>query len=173
MAYKFLIGHREVHQAFKWLWNCFCQPKHKVFFWLLLRDRLSTRNILKTKHMQLDSYNCVLCSLLTKETSNHIFLECPFAKECWNSIGITFQSNITITEAVLEIRSQSNHHFFMISGIMMSCAIWTFRNDFIFKNIQPDVRRVKEVFKKEIQLLFLRAKSKDSLIFDLWIQNLL
>ena len=46
-TYKFLIGHRNTHQVYKWLWSCFCQPKHKGFFWLLLKDRLSTRNILE------------------------------------------------------------------------------------------------------------------------------
>jgi hypothetical protein len=134
-AYKFLIGHRKVHQAYKWLWSCFCQPKHKVFFWLLLKDRLSTRDILRRKNMQLESYNCVRCSLNTEETSNHLFLSCPFAKECWNSISISFQSNITSTETVLEIRAQSNNRFFMISAILMSRAIWTVRNDLSFKNL--------------------------------------
>ena len=27
--------------AFKWLWKSSCQNKHKVFFWLLLKDRLA------------------------------------------------------------------------------------------------------------------------------------
>ena len=40
-AYKHLTGHRVAHAAFKW--NSTCQNKHKVFFWLLLNDRLSTR----------------------------------------------------------------------------------------------------------------------------------
>jgi hypothetical protein len=61
----------------------------------------------------------------------------------------------------------------MISAILMSWAIWTVRNDFIFNNIQPQVQRAKEIFLKEINLLTLRAKAKDSIIFDLWIQNLL
>jgi hypothetical protein len=61
-AYKFIIGHRQVPRVFGWLWKSCCQPKHKVFFWLLLKDRLSTRNILKRKNMHLEPYNCVLCS---------------------------------------------------------------------------------------------------------------
>lgn len=60
-TYNYLLGHRQVPNAFKWLWECFCQPKHKVFFWLLLKDRLSTRSILRRKNMHLESYNCVLC----------------------------------------------------------------------------------------------------------------
>jgi hypothetical protein len=46
-AYLHLIGSRQVHQAFKWLWKTSVQKRHKVFFWLLLKDRLSTRNILR------------------------------------------------------------------------------------------------------------------------------
>jgi hypothetical protein len=31
-AYKKLIGHRQVHPAFHWIWRSKCQMKHKVFF---------------------------------------------------------------------------------------------------------------------------------------------
>jgi hypothetical protein len=79
-AYKKLIGQHSVHPAFRWLWKMFCQPKYKVFFWLLLKDRLSTRNILKRKNMHLESYNCVLCHLATEKTVTHLFLECPFCQ---------------------------------------------------------------------------------------------
>ena len=60
---KQLIGYAQVHPTLKWLWNFNCQEKHKVFCWLLLKDRLRTRNILWQKSMVLDSYNCVLCDL--------------------------------------------------------------------------------------------------------------
>lgn len=81
-AYSFLIRHRQIHEGFLWPWKCFCQPKHKVFFWLLLRDRLSTRNILRRKNMHLDSFSCVLCQLNVEETVTHLFLDCSFARSC-------------------------------------------------------------------------------------------
>jgi hypothetical protein len=46
-AYRQLKGHQGVHPAFHWIWRSSCQAKHKVFFWLVLRDRLSTRELLK------------------------------------------------------------------------------------------------------------------------------
>jgi hypothetical protein len=55
-AYKALIGHSQIHESYQWLWNCFCQPKHKVFFWLLIKDRLSTKKILKRRNMHLPSF---------------------------------------------------------------------------------------------------------------------
>jgi site-specific recombinase XerC len=44
-AYKILIGTHVVDLCYKWLWKAAAQKKHKVFFWLLTKDRLSTRNI--------------------------------------------------------------------------------------------------------------------------------
>jgi hypothetical protein len=46
-AYRLLIGNIPVHQVYKWLWKSSCQNKRKFFFWLLLKDRLSTRELLK------------------------------------------------------------------------------------------------------------------------------
>jgi len=114
-----------------------------------------------------------MCNLLVEETSVHLFLDCPFAKNCWNSLGFNFQNNLSLPDAVTQIRLQGNPRFFMISAILMSWAIWTIRNGFIFNNIQPQVELAKEVFLKELKLLTLRVKARDSLIFDLWIQNLL
>ena len=48
-AYKWLTGSATVDPVFKWLWKNACQIKHKVFFLLMLKDRLNNRNILKGK----------------------------------------------------------------------------------------------------------------------------
>jgi hypothetical protein len=80
-AYKLLVGHRPTHPLFLWIWSSRCQMKHKVFFWLLLKDRLSTRDILRRKHMELDSYTD-LCLRRKVETVAHLFLRCNFAKAC-------------------------------------------------------------------------------------------
>ena len=51
-VYTHLIGHRNVHRAFKWL---------------LLKDRLSTRALLRRQRMHLTEYTCVLCHLNADE----------------------------------------------------------------------------------------------------------
>ena len=53
-AYKEIIGQRIVHPLFHAIWKSKCQMKHKVFFWLLLRDRLSTRDLLRRRNMVLE-----------------------------------------------------------------------------------------------------------------------
>lgn len=79
---------RKLLLSFSWLWSSGNPGKHKFFSWLLLKDRLNTRSLLRRKNMALEYYNCAICSLGTKETSIHIFFECPFSCACWNYIGI-------------------------------------------------------------------------------------
>jgi hypothetical protein len=57
-AYKVLIGYQPTIPHFSWLWKTSCQARHKFFFWLLLLDRLNTRNLLKRKNFQLQNYKC-------------------------------------------------------------------------------------------------------------------
>lgn len=58
-VYNILMGSHQVSPLFKWLWTAGNLGKHKFFFWLLLIDRLNTRNMLRRKNRQLDDYNCV------------------------------------------------------------------------------------------------------------------
>jgi hypothetical protein len=46
-AYKHLTGSHVVHPSFKWIWASSCQLKDKVFYWLLLKNRLNTRGLLR------------------------------------------------------------------------------------------------------------------------------
>lgn len=34
-AYSYMIGVKVVPPHFQWVWNSSCQPKHKVFFWMV------------------------------------------------------------------------------------------------------------------------------------------
>ena len=104
-AYISLIGHRQVHQGFKWLWTCFYQPKHNVFFWLLVKDRLSTGNILRRKNIQLESYNCVLFQDQIEEIAHHLITR-SFTKNCWNLAHINSDDEITCSHQNLEGESQ-------------------------------------------------------------------
>jgi hypothetical protein len=87
-VYKFLIGHRQVHAAYKWLWRSSCQNKRKFFFWLVLKDRLSTRGLLRRRNMHLPDFTCVFCNLNIEEDLLHLLFHCPFAMTCWYSLNL-------------------------------------------------------------------------------------
>ena len=87
--YRLFMGQTQVHPIYRHLWKSKCQPKHRVFYWLWLKNRLNTRDMLRRKNMELESYSCENCLWQREETLYHLFLRCNFAKACWNSIGIT------------------------------------------------------------------------------------
>lgn len=172
-AYKLLKGHQQVHIIHKWLWEYLCQPKHKVFFWLLIKDRLSTRNILKRRNMQLPSYTCVLCLQDTEETCCHLFLHCPFAVHCWQIINVNIPQHLEFPEIAFHFRASLNSQFFMSAVILICWSIWTTRNNLIFKGIPPSIVGAQATFRKELLLLQHRVKPSASLPFDQWFQSLL
>jgi len=157
IAYRKMLGHQEVDPAFKWLWKSYCQPKHKVFYWLLLKDRLSTRNILKEKNMALDSYNCEICSLIVEETVDHLFWHCPFAQHCWRILNLSTIQAGGAFENVMAIKDQIQSQFFMVVVVLMSWTIWWVRNELIFNNNQVGIQDGKNFFFKEAQLVSLRV----------------
>lgn len=171
-AYRHLSGHLNLHPAYKWLWSSSCQKKHKVFFWLLIKDRLSTRELLRRKNMLLQDYSCPLCNGTLDESSTHLCLECPFAYQCWTWINLQPDSNLDPFQNLQSFRNQMRAPFFMEVIILMCWAICKARNDAIFCQIAPTLQNLKIDFKVELQLLLLRAKKSYSPRFNQWIANL-
>jgi len=118
-AYKHLSGYRQVHPSFRWLWASSYQNKHKVF-WLLLHDRLSTREILRRKSMNLPSYNCVLCNQGCEESLEHLFLRCRFAKDWWASIGLSTPQQLNPEQTIEHFKSSLGVPFFVEIIVIMS-----------------------------------------------------
>jgi hypothetical protein len=131
-TYKHLMGQAQVHQIFRSLWKNKCQPKHKVFFWLWLRNRLNTRDMLKRKNMNLESYTCENCIWQKEETLYHLFLKCNFAKACWTSIGLTSPRIANPEDAAVNLIQQLNVPFSMEIVILMIWSIWKTRNAWLF-----------------------------------------
>lgn len=77
------MGQQPVPTYYKWLWSSTCQRRHKIFFWLLLKDRLNTRNLLRRKNCPLDYFSCTLCDHQTEEAAQHLFWNCPLR----NNVG--------------------------------------------------------------------------------------
>ena len=121
--------------------------------------------------MLLPDYNCVCCLASVEETLMHLFIHCPFAQACWNSIGvIVVQADPFVT--LDQLKNQLGVPFFMEIIIVMSWCIWMQRNDLIFKGIQPIVAACRRHFKSEFALVILRAKVRYQTSMSLWLDNL-
>jgi hypothetical protein len=168
-VYHHLIGSRQVHPSFKWLWKALVQKRHKAFFWLLLNDRLSTRNILRCKNQILPSYGYVLCVPCVDETLDHLFLDCTFERICWSSLNLNIPLGDPF-DVLLSFRIQLNVSFFMDIIILMSWSIWMECNDLIFQGQQPNLQSVQAHFRKEFALVILRAKTSLKHPMSSWLE---
>ena len=98
---------------FRWLWRSPCQNKHRVFFWLILKGKLNIRGVSRKRNMELESYNCVLCSEQAEETIEHLFIDCPFAMDAWQSINLTVFAGTQPLQNLELLKTQINQSFFM------------------------------------------------------------
>jgi hypothetical protein len=169
-AYKAIMPEARADQVYSWFWRSKCPMKHTVFFWLMLKDRLSTRDLLQRKNMDLDSYTCNLCILQRIETRAHLFLRCNFAKACWNSLGITYISTRSVPQIFRQIKEKLAVPFAMEIIIIMTWSIWIIRNDWIFNLLDPSVQTCRRNFKNEFCLLLLRAKPSLLPAMSDWIE---
>jgi len=171
-AYKKLMGHQVIDEAYSWLWKSYCQPKHKVFCWLLLKDRLSTRNILRRKQMILETYSCAICLTGQEETSEHLFWDCPFAQHCWTLLQVEVIQQGSTIQNFTAIKEQLQNQFFMAATILMCWTIWKVRNEAIFNQRQMSTQEAKSLFFQEMKLVSYRVKAGIRHSFFQWIQSL-
>jgi len=121
--YKLLGSISVVSPVYNWPWKSNCLPKRKVFFWLILKDRLSTGEILRRKNIDLQSYNCVLCHLNIQESLHHLFLDCPFGMCCWNLLGLAHLIQADICDNISSFKGQIPRSFFMEIIVAMLWAV--------------------------------------------------
>ena len=153
-----LKGSLHVSPVFKWLWASCVAGKHKFFFWLFLKDRLNTRNILRKKNRILDDYNCVLCQQGLEETLEHLFISCPFSIQCWQALGISWDPSLALTEMIMQARNQFGLAIFREVAIVAAWCIWTHMNSIIFDGASLSFDRWRQAFKSEFGLILHRAK---------------
>jgi hypothetical protein len=100
--------------------------------------------------MELQSYNCVLYHLDTEESLHHLFLDCPSAMSCWNLLGLAHLIQGNIVDTLTLFKTQIHIPFFMEIIVAMFWAIWSARNDAIFRNQHHSLQSCKIVFKQEL-----------------------
>ena len=85
--------------------------------------RVNTRNLLQRRSFHLPSYNCELCDVHTEETALHLFWDCSFALNCWESLLGSRQRGISVYDEVL-LLLQALPSSIAMEIIIMGC--WTF-----------------------------------------------
>lgn len=140
------------------MWKSCCKSRKKFFFWLVLRDRINTRNLLRRKNIHLDDYNCVWCDRGCEEALMHLFFECPFSQGCWRSLQIGWNLPLPPDGMLMDARSNFNSKIFREILIIGCWALRCHRNAIIFDNADRSFSWWKLTFKEELNQVGLRAK---------------
>lgn len=152
--YEFYFKDIAAHDAFKWLWKSKSVPKHKVFRWLLLIDRLNTRNMLKRRHYNIGSnLDYLLCGAHIEEMVEHLFFQCNFSRECWHTIGIHWAAHGNSLTLLENAKSNWQQPMFMEIFLVAAWSLWKERNNNYFRHVQPTMVSWKNRFTSDFHNL--------------------
>lgn len=82
--------------------------KAEIFFWLMIQDRINTRDMMSRKNFYVQERNCVLCDELVDEIVEHLFLGCEFSQQFWWMLGLEWDSELAIVDILMA--NQHLHH---------------------------------------------------------------
>jgi hypothetical protein len=171
--YDLSFQHLPNHFPSQWIWKSKCMSKHKFFAWLILHDRINTREMLIRRNWKVtDDHTCVLCPSKILEDWSHLFFQCYFSTRIWSYLQISWGMG-SGPEMLMHAKKQFNGPCFVEIVILSCWNIWKQRNDKIFKGMKPSFRAWKAGFVQDITLLKYRVKKGDVHILQTWIDNLL
>ncbi|XP_074326550.1 uncharacterized protein LOC141664498 [Apium graveolens] len=123
------------------LWNLKVPPKVKTFIWKAATNCLPTKDLLRTKRVNVSEW-CPLCNEAA-ESILHTLISCSFARACWSHLFVD-----------INVNSQQSYLQWMITemdgktvdqrcmSIMLCWAIWKCRNDLVWKQKGMEVSEV-------------------------------
>ena len=153
--------------------NVLVHSRSKFFGWLLLMDRLNTRDMMQRRHWNIQDDTCVLCQSSLHEDRVHLFFSCNFSQRVWNYLVISWQALPNQSTFMMASASRKDFYKPFFSEVVFTAAwnIWTQRNGKIFRNEDPSFRSWRRSVVHDLSLLAHRIKCKyrDSLLA--WIAS--
>ncbi|CAN1824958.1 Putative ribonuclease H protein At1g65750 [Linum perenne] len=126
-----------VHGAWSQLWDLSVPPRIKNFMWRLVREVIPTRAALRRRHIAVPQ-GCGVCGS-NPEDYNHLFFNCSYAIDCWNSAGLSdrFDSIRTSSPQAagrFQLLLQVAQTDFRDSASIVLWGIWNERNRRVWRN---------------------------------------
>ncbi|CAN1332707.1 Putative ribonuclease H protein At1g65750 [Linum perenne] len=133
------IGDYHVTGPWERLWKLQAPAKTKIMAWRLSRNIVPTRETLRYRHIDVPG-GCGLCNHPT-ESVQHLFLECPFALECWNKAGllqIVTNATLNYVNFIDWLTKLLDHSATMQAEkvVVLLWSLWRERNARVWRNEQ-------------------------------------
>ena len=135
-----------------------CPTQAQVFFWLLLQDRLNTRDLLDRKTFYMEDKSCVLCQDAPREYLNHLFFGCDFSQQFWWRLNQEWNYDLELYDMLLDGRSRAGQICFTEYLIIGCWSLWNHRNKIIFDGENLCLDLCIFMFKETFSLTMHRAK---------------
>ena len=160
----------------KLVWSKFVVPKHDVIAWLVVQNRLPTKDKLKSWGMEVKA-ECELCRS-ADETRDHLFYDCNYSQQHWNEVLSLCGQSRRVTSwqgelqwAIQRLRGKSlNAVILKVAWHAVIYFIWQERNNRLHKNKNETVMHILEKIKEvvRIRLLGLKKIKVNSVNFSLY-----
>ena len=135
-------------------WKVKCPPKLRHFIWQLITGCIAVTKNLKSRGIQGDTV-CARCGN-PEESVNHVFFECPPARQVWALSRIPSNPNIFPTGSLF---TNMDHLFWRVNPKMedhqfawILWYIWKGRNNKVFSNIDVEPRETLKLAELESRL---------------------
>jgi hypothetical protein len=133
-------------------------------------DRLNTKTMLRRRHISnQNDVSCVLCTSGLDEDIDHLFFECPFAQQCWNSIGFAWDVSLPLMDRIVTAHNVHHMPFFIEASVIAAWELWKIRNDRVFRGQNPSPTRWFVNFKNQCLLQSVRFKEDLRSAFCFWL----
>lgn len=142
------------------VWTGLAPQKCRFILWMLMHDRLKTKQFLIQRGMVVDS-SCLLCANGV-EDCQHLFFSCTFSADVWRQIWLKF---LGIRRSPRAWRCDLNWYRYMCRGrnsgsknfkLLLACtiyALWKERNDRLFHKGHRTVSEVIAIVTSLVRLL--------------------
>jgi len=135
-------------------WKVRCPPKIKHFLWQLLSGCIAVMKNLKSRGIQGDIC-CARCGD-PEESINHVFFECPPARQVWALSKIPSHPNIF---PISSFFANMDHLFWRVNPKMddhqfvwILWYIWKCQNNKVFSNLDTDTKETLKLTELESTL---------------------
>eukprot|EP00253_Pinus_taeda_P006485 PITA_06485 len=148
-GYRVLQASRNNSQTlafWKNVWESLALPKVNFFFWTLVHNKLLTGDNLEKRNI-VGLHRCVLCSN-NFETTQHLFLDCIFAKQVWGFILQDFQISVPSQNSISNLFASWSLFYpqrippksfwrkiWIVLPKYVCWQLWLARNQLIFKEM--------------------------------------
>ena len=137
--YAFLIA-KKVSFPYRKLWSLKLPLRIKVFCWILIKDKILTKENLKKRGWKKVEM-CEFCD--SHETTEHLFFSCPLAKYIWTIASVALGIN-QVPKDFPDLYAKwfsaydgKDRIAMMLGAVAIFWAVWKTRNRSCFQRIRP------------------------------------